>query len=273
MNVRSLSLLVVIFGVGCVKKDTGTLGEADSQNAGKALAAGIEDGTTTFGPVSTQGAGLDAPCVTLSGDSSDPDQDSIPTSATLTFNCTSMAFGYTGTVTGTEMVSDGQPNAIAWAFNANADLHSTLTGPGGASITNDRMGTITAAQGSVLGPFTLDRALDVTTDFKNAAGTTLATVTETNAWTITYTPQATWTPGGVVLTGSVTATGSWDVAVNSNSANATIATPTALTLTPSCATRITAGVVTGTYKDGVRDSTITVTWTGCGTSVVTYVTR
>jgi hypothetical protein len=270
MNVRVI-LVVVMLGGGCVKKDTGTLGEADAQNAGKALAAGIEDGTTTFGPVSTQGAGLDAPCVTLSGDTSDPDQDSIPTAATLTFNCTSMAFGYTGMVTGTEMVTDGQPNASAWAFSASADLHSSLTGPGGASITNDRSGTIVGAQSSAM--FTLDRTLDVTTEFKNAAGATLATVAETNAWTIAYMPQVTWTPGGVAVTGSVTATGSWDVSVNSNSANATLATPTPLTLTPTCATRITAGVVTGTYKDGVKDSTITVTWTGCGSSVVTYVTR
>src|SRR5450432_3267011 len=190
MKLRLL-LIGPIVAVGCAKNDTGgTLGGADAQNAGKALAAGIEDGSTTFGPVSTSGAGVVPSCVTLTGDTTDPDQDHIPTAATLTFDCTSMAFGYTGTVTGTEMVTDAQPSAVAWAFSASADLHSTLTGPGGASITSDRSGTIVGSQSSGVGPFGLDRTLDVTTVFKNAAGAAIATVDETNAWTITYTPQA-----------------------------------------------------------------------------------
>jgi hypothetical protein len=49
-----------------------------------------------------------------------------------------------------------------------------------------------------------------------------------------------------------------------------VSTPTPLTLTPTCETRVTAGVVKATYDDerGVARE-ITVTWTGCGQHVVT----
>src|SRR5262245_7028493 len=55
----------------------GTVDQSEAQNAGKALGAGIEGAAAAFGPVSS-GAGVDANCVTLSGDTSDPDGDSIP---------------------------------------------------------------------------------------------------------------------------------------------------------------------------------------------------
>lgn len=251
---------------GCAKQEA-TLSSAESQSAGLALAAGIEDSATQFGPITT--AQFTAGCSVASGNSADPDGDHIPTSATLTFNCTDSRFGYTGMVTGTFMVTDDQPDAIAWAFTGVANLHSSLTAPSGASIANDRSGNWVASQGSPTGPFNLARTLDVTTTFRAANGTTVA-VDEGTEWTIQYTPQVTWKPGEVVVGGSLTASGLWDITVANRSANATVATPTALTITPGCATRVTAGTVTGTFQGGGKTNTISVVWTGCGQSTVTF---
>jgi hypothetical protein len=264
-----LLLVSLIACAGCAKQSTtnGTFGQADSQSAGQALAVGIEDSAKTYGPVNTNGAGADAACVTLSGDTTDSDQDTIPASATLTFNCTSTSLGYTGTVTGTEMITDTAPSAVAWAFSATADLNGSLVGPGGASITQARVGTIVATQPS---NFVLARTLDVTTVFAGADQGASVTVTENTDWTVTFTPMLTWTPGGAAVTGSLTATGSWDVTVGNAAAAATLATPTALTLTPSCETRVTAGTVMATYQGEAQQHSISVTWTGCGTSTVTY---
>ncbi len=260
--------LIAVALVGCAKKDT-TLSAADSQSAGQALAAEVEDSASGYGPVATQSA---APaCVTLTGDTTDPDADSIPTNATLTFNCTNTELGYTGTLTGTEMVTDTEPNTAAWAFSANADLHAALTGPAGASLTVDRKGSIAATQTGAAGPFGLARSLDVTTVLTGAGvHPTSITVDQTNAWTITYTPTLTWMPGSVVVGGTLDATGSWVVSVGDAQAEASIATPTPLTVSPSCNSRVTAGVVVGTYPDGANEDTITVTWTGCGISTVTF---
>ncbi len=257
--------LLVIALAACAKQSSGTFGQAEATYAGQTLASGVEDNAAAYGQVNT-GVGFDAGCVTASGDTTDPDGDSIPTDATLTFNCTNSGFGLTGMVTGTETVTDTQPSQAAWAFAATAMFHATLTSQAGASITQDRSGTLTATQASATGPFSLARTLDATTVFKGDRGNTLATVDETNGWTMTYTPSASWTPGGVVVGGSLGVTGSWSVTVNDKAADVTLNATTPLTLTPSCATRVTAGTLVGTYPAG----TITVTWTGCGVSTVTF---
>ena len=46
---------------------------------------------------------------------------------------------------------------------------------------------------------------------------------------------------GVVITGSLAVTGNWSVTVNNATADATLSTASALTLTPTCASRVTAG--------------------------------
>src|ERR1700690_490647 len=117
-----LSLALLLVATACAKQATGTLGESDSQSAGQAMAADIEDGAQGFGSINT-GTSLLPSCITASGDASDPDGDSIPTNATLTFDCTTTELGYTGMVTGTEMVMDTEPSTAAWAFHATANLH------------------------------------------------------------------------------------------------------------------------------------------------------
>lgn len=257
---------VIAAGVGCAKQES-TLTSAESQNAGLALAAGVEDSAAQFGPMTT--AQFAPGCVSLSGNIADPDLDRIPTSATLTFNCSQMLFGYTGMVTGTLMVADDQPNAIAWAFTGSANLNSSLTAPSSASISSARSGQLVGTQNSPVGPFRLARTLDVTTTFRAANGQSIDVVEDTD-WSVTYTPQVTWKPGEVVVTGDLAASGIWNVSVGSRSANATIATPTPLTISPGCGTRVTTGTVTGTFEGGGKMNTISVTWTGCGQSTVTF---
>jgi hypothetical protein len=273
MRTQLIALAIVVGASACAKQDGGTLGQAESQSAGDALGTGVEDGASTYGPMNSVSSLVDAnPCVTLSGDVADTDLDNIPANATLTLACTDTSLGFTGMVTGTLTVMDTQPTAVAWAFTGNADLHNSLTGPGGASIVSDRIGTLTATQGSAAGPFNLARSLDVVTVLKSAAGASV-TVTETTGWTLGFTPSVTWTPGGVVVGGDLAASGTWEVTVGNKAASATIATPTPLTVTPSCSTRVTAGTVTGTYETAAVTHTITVTWTGCGQRTVTYTER
>ena len=266
-----LYLASLVLGlVGCINHDTAAV--IDQRNApavGQSLAGELEDGAHGFGTVD-QGLAAGVACVTLTGDSTDPDLDSIPNGATLNFNCTEASLDLTSRMTGTEMVTDDQPTTVAWAFSATANLHVSIISVGGASVTSDRVGTIVATQGSAIGPFSLARTLDVTTVLQPRVGAN-TTVTMTNAWTATFTPQATWTPGGAIVTGSLTATGAWMAEVSTGGiADATLATPTPLTITPSCAARITAGTVIASFDNHGHASTITVVWTGCGVSTVTY---
>jgi len=266
MNRLGTATLCSLAVVGCVKQDDG-LTSAEARSAGDALAAGIEDSASGFGQVN-QGTAADSTCVVASGDSADPDLDSIPNNAKLTFDCASTLFGFTGTLTGTMGVVDDQPGAVAWAFTGMADLNASLTGPDGGSIVRDWSGAIVASQGSPVGPFKLQRTLDVTTVFTGARGAK-TTVTEDNDWAVTFTPVATWTPGAVIVTGKLAATGSWNITVNEHAATATLATPTALTLDPACASRVTAGTVAASYVDDAGNAgTISVTWTGCGVKTV-----
>ena len=254
---------------GCMKAD-GSLSEAQAKSAGDALGNGIEDSAGAYGPVNA-GAAADAACIVLSGNTADTDQDSLPVSAKLTFNCTAMALGYTGTLTGTENVSDDMPAAAAWAFTGSADLHATLTGPFGGSIVRDWSGALKATQASMAGPFTTARTLDVSTVFTPAGVHPRGvTVTEMNDWMVTFTPMVSWTAGTVAVTGSLAATGSWNVDVDGHQLAATLSTPTPVHLDPACATRATAGVVKGTFEDAAVSRSITVTWTACGQRTVVY---
>src|SRR5262245_20632291 len=88
--------------------------QAEAKAAGQVLAAGIETAAKTYGPIpGASAARAAATCVTASGDTADGDGDSIPADATLTFDCSERRLGYTGTLTGTESFSDGQPAAVA----------------------------------------------------------------------------------------------------------------------------------------------------------------
>ncbi len=259
----------MVLAAGCMKTATGTIGAADSQTAGNSLAAEIEAGATSFGPVATSGA-ANGSCVTLSGDTSDADGDSIPAMATLTFDCIASQNGYTGSLTGTENVTDTQPNMGTWNFTANADLHMELIGPNGGSLTNDRTGTITGTESGIM--FGLERSLASTTTLAAPGGASIS-MEESHAWTVTYTPTTDWMAGAVVVGGTLSATGTWDVTIGNNTAAATLDTPAPLTVSAGCPTRLTAGSLTASYEGGGHMNTITIAWTGCGTHTVTYAAK
>jgi len=269
---NKLGLAACLLASACIRNgDDGTFSNSESVAAGDALGASVESSASTFGPLDQNAAVDGATCVTLTGDLTDTDGDNIPVSATLTYACTETFLGLTGNLSGTLAVTDDDPNAAAWKFTGTAALHASLTNLAGASIVTDRDGTLTATQAGLVGPFALDHDLDVVTVFTGARDNNPATltVTEAAAWTLTFTPMVTWTPGGLIVSGNLAADGAWTVTVGSAVAAATLSTPTPLTLTPTCETRITAGSVAASYVDSTGiDRVITVTWTACGVHTV-----
>jgi hypothetical protein len=234
----------------------------EAASAGNSMAAGIEDAAKGFGPVNQNNADG---CVTMSGDPSDADHDSIPANAKATYNCTARLLGYTGTVTGTQSITDDAPTIAAWAFTGSHDFHSTLTGPVGNSVVRDTRGSLVATQSGLT--FGLQRMFDGTTVFTDNKGST--TVEEAVDWKIGFMPTVAFMAGQPVVAGALSANGSWDVAVGAHAANATIATPTPLTIAPSCASLVTAGSITASYDIDGTSHAITVTWTACGQHIVT----
>lgn len=259
---------VLCVGVGCVNREEEGLTAAQQASAGDALGVGIEESAQGFGKVSDF-ASADAPCVVLSGDTADLDQDSIPNNAKLTFSCTGTALGFTSALTGTMGVVDDQPAVAAWAFTGMRDMNWTLTGPNGGSVVRDADGMLVSTQGSAGGPYTTRRMLMTTTVFTTDRGAK-ATVEEDINWNVTFTPMVSWTPGALIVRGTVNASGNWNVTVGENAASAMLSTPMPLTLDPTCFSRVTAGKVVGTYVDtNDREGSITVTWSGCGMRTVT----
>lgn len=277
---NKLGFVLCILATACVRnggEDNGGFSNAEAKSAGDALGTGVEASAKTFGPMDGMANADGPPCVTITGDPSDADLDNIPVSGTINYACTSTALGLTGMLTGTIAITDDEPNTAAWHFTGTANLHASLTATNGASIMYDRDGSLIASQATPLGPFSLAHDLDTVTMFRTGGdlgAPRTTTVTEAAGWTLTFTPMATWSPGGLVITGSLAATGDWTVTVESETATATatatLGTPTALTLDPACETRITAGVLVATYPiEGGGTGTVTVTWTGCGQRTVT----
>jgi len=245
-----------------------TFTTAQAVAAGKVLGAGIEEAASWYGPI-TRNAGVDASCVSQTGDTSDADGDYIPASARLTFDCNKRRLGYTGVLTGTAGVSDSLPDQLAWAFDATTEMHASLTGPFGGSMVSDGGGSLVASQGSVLGPFRLDSVLDTVTVITNVAGDQVD-ITENLAGGIAFTPTLSWNPGADPVAGKPDADGTWVVGVDGHTAETSLSTPVKLTFRPSCETLITAGKVVAGFTAGSHYETITVRWTDCGQKNVTY---
>ncbi len=262
-----LGLVSCLLAVGaCKGGGDDSFNDVQAVAAGDALGASVESSAQMFGPVAQTTA--NSQCVTLTGDLTDDDADSIPVNATLTYACTDTFLGLTGMLTGTMAVTDDDPAAAAWKFTGTAALHASLAATNGASITSDRDGTLTATQSGAT--FGLAHDLDVVTVFEGTRDNpATTTVTETAGWTLSFMPTITWTPGGVIVDGSLDASGSWSVTVGNAAADATLATPTPLTLSPLCDTRVTGGTVTASFTDAAGASrTITVSWTACGQHTV-----
>ena len=270
---RFLVLASCITATACVAKTRGqdqSLNQSEASVAGGSLATEVENSGQTFGPVNS-GSSLDRSCVELSGDIADADGDSVPVAATLTFDCTTKALGFTATLTGTESVVDDQPNLAAWSFTAQAHLEAVLTGPTGDTLTIDRDGSIVATQDGLLGPYHLQRNLAVSTV---AAGSKPATIEADNAWMMTFKPQLEqpWSGGDPVVGGKLDASGTWNFTVSdaSNEISVEATIDGSVTLSPSCATRVTSGTVTGTFAADGATKSIEVTWSSCGQHTVAF---
>ena len=238
--------------------------------AGQVLAAEVELAAYQYG-AQIPTMGINNQCTSISGDSTDTDGDFIPVSAKLVLDCSKKMLGWSGTVTGTQTVSDTQPNAVAWAFDMGVTLDATVTGSYGGSAVNSTTGTVTASQQSAVGPYTLDAVLDATTSITTAMGKQYEVVEDVD-WSMTYTPTFDWIVGmGPVVTGILDVDGSWSVTVNGATTTASIATPTSLTFDPECRpTRVTGGVVEASFMYGGKTAVISVEWTSCDQSNVTY---
>lgn len=92
-------------------------------------------------------------------------------------------------------------------------------------------------------------------------------------WAETYTPSqgASWTAPWTPLPGTLAVDGAWSIEMNAGAAGASVSTPTPLTITPSCATRVTAGVLSATVHNPDGSShTLSVTWTACGAHTTSF---
>jgi hypothetical protein len=278
-SARSKFLVAAMIVAGCgteheEEEDTPISGSLFStlqaKFAGQVLAAEVELGAYQYG-AQIPNAGINNQCTTISGDSTDADGDRIPVAGELSLDCEKRLLGWSGSVTGTQSVSDTQPNAIAWAFDMSVALDATVTGPFGGSAVNSTTGRVTATQGSALGPYALEAVLDATTSITTAMGRHYEVVEDVDL-VMTYTPNIDWAPGtGPVVTGVLDVDGSWSVTVNSATAMATISTPAALTFDPECRpTRITGGVVEASFMYEGKTAIISAEWTGCDQSNVTY---
>jgi hypothetical protein len=243
--------------------------KAQAKLVGKALGAGIQELTERLDPITPDSTTGDSKCWTLSGDTSDDDGDRIPADAELTLDCSKRRLGFTGTLTGVETVTDREPDALAWAFDATVDAHSTLTGPFGGSMVLDAGGTVVASQQSIVGPFHLDGALDIATLITNVRGIETQ-ILEGVDLTMSYTPDFEWAPGEVAIVGRIDVEGEWNVSIDDIAAAATLQTPTPLTFDPTCKTGITAGQLEAALTFGERAATIWVDWSGCGSPTVDY---
>jgi len=242
----------------------------EAKFAGQVLAGGIELTAAQFG-AQIPNAGINNQCTTISGDQADSDGDRIPVDAVLSVDCNKSFLGWSGSVTGTQSVVDTQPAAVAWAFTMDADFEVSVSGPFGGSAVNDTTGSLIATQGGALGPYSLAAALDATTSITTALGREYEVIEDFD-WTVTYTPDIDWQPGGgVVVTGILDVAGAWEVGVNGHIAQTTLSTPSPLIFDPECKpTRVTDGVVEAAFEFEGKMAVVTVEWTGCDRSNVTY---
>ena len=282
---RRASLTVVVaamLAMGCGESEPGPEEEEDvpiegslfstlqAKFAGQVLAGGVELAAFQYGSQIPESS-INNQCTTISGDPTDDDGDKIPVSGVLTLDCNKRLLGWSGSVKGTQSVTDTQPEAAAWSFTMSADLDASVSGPFGGSADSQASGSIAATQGGALGPYSLDILLGASTDITTATGLEFS-VTEDIDWSMTYTPDLDWSPGGgIVVTGVLDVGGTWTVNVNGDEAEATLSTPTPLVFDPTCRpTRVTAGVVEASFEYQGKTAVIRVEWTGCDRSRVTY---
>ena len=274
-----LFILSVAVVTGCSggSHRTGPVDGATAPAAGSSLGDSSESSAGGFGGASGPGFAPGAGgCTTGTMTHSpanpvDTDQDNTPDTVTFTFaNCAVVGSNGTETLNGTVSVADGTPTVPDFDFTATHDVHIDLAGAGthaGESATIHVTGS-RSATGTAAGP-TYTMMDETANDGTLTKGAEIHHVSDSKTWNVSFTPSTAWTPGTQLVGGALSIAGTWSVHVDDKGADATL-TSTGLMTLQSCMTHLVAGSITATYAGTNGNSTITVTWSGCGQRAVTY---
>lgn len=216
-------------------------------------------------------------CVTATGDVSDPDADGVPMAATYSYNCTNIKyFGVTANITGVANISDPSTDPNTKGFDSEVkDLRLELTGAyKGRDFSEKRNGT----RNPRITPtgLTFQHDLTVLRDYQGAYGVdkTVLIANKLN-WVFTPADGTTIVFDQPLPSGSVNASGtfSFDRDTLDKSFNVTTTTPLQYDATCQKLPRYTSGVLQAERSSSNNgESTITITYTGCGVKPTVTVT-
>jgi hypothetical protein len=192
----------------------------------------------------------------------DTDGDSVPDSATYTFDCSKDGVIFASTKTGTLVVSDPSNVAGVWGFDSTSDLIETNTN----KITNK---TVTEVRKGSRSPRkTADQVVQSHNITVTRSVTDQPTATITNLWNYTF--NAT-TAGSIVMgqplpAGTASLAGNWSYSRDGKSRTYTVSTISPLQFDPTCTDRlkIVGGKVRGTLSNNSGDGFIEITFGACG---------
>jgi hypothetical protein len=265
-----LGSVVLLAATGCTGGGGATVNPVDansSDDVGGALVGQLDQSTQLLEGVPL--APFTGTCNQISGDTSDADADLIPADATITESDCVMVNGTTTiTANGSISVRDDEPATRAWAFTQTLGVSVKIEDSGAtsnATLTGTRVGSHPGGS--------FQTAENLSENVVQAAqGQTMQANEDVN-WTTNYAPSSSWLPGDPVVAGTFTVDGGWSVAITGGDGalyggTMTIATPTPLTVDPSCFTYVSAGELTASMDGGAR--VLTIDWIGCDDYTVTY---
>ena len=266
-------LMGVVVGIGALATACGkpaakaTLDQSNSQLAGATLGATVEASAMDLkgGPGGAAAAG----CYTVSGDTSDPDGDGIPSNATVQFdNCTVSGTAGTAVLNGSLHLQDDDNASKSFNFTGDSALILVETDPAGDSATIKRVGGIQGIEPADASSFELKHA--VGTEITAQSEGVSHDLTEKYGFDEGYAPSSPWAPGDALVAGTYGLKGAYDITVDDQEAKAGIITAVPLQLDPSCSTLVVGGEVDAAFAGPNDKRFLKVTWTGCGQRTVVY---
>jgi hypothetical protein len=214
--------------------------------------------------------------VTATGDVSDPDADGVPAAATYTYACNNIQyFGVTANLNGVVNVSDPSTDPNVKGFDSEVkDLRLELSGAyKGRDFSEKRNGT----RNPRITPtgLTFQHDLTVLRDYQGAYSVDHTVVIGNKLnWTFTAASGATIVFDQPLPSGTVNASGTFtfDRDQSNVAYNVTTATPLQYDATCQKLPRYTGGVLQVERSSSQGNSSITITYTGCGVKPTVTVT-